>query len=371
MRCCAGVVLNYFLDSGLNKAPLLFSGTGCAAVAILLGAMAHLQSQKQAPAEGDADLQLVVHSQRMQSTGGHLGNDRVVTPAGQSHIHLTAVRSKGSQAARQASAGEVNGEHRQPSAAVQAGRPADDALREGDRVAGAAQSTTQAQHAMALRVRQRRIEASTAAPDAAPQAADDEDDAKRSIGAASHSRYTGLAIAVFGGVVYSLFSPAFNVASNDPFHLLPPGVPALSIYATNFYFAASFTAFSVALNVLFLYRPPLGTQKSGLAAYLRDNDGRLWSVAAGLLAVLGDGTQFMSGQVAGYAAATVVQVRRPVSYSCCWLAAEASARVQTGMQYCRWGTALHGMSTLQLWGTRCRSACAGRHSIRTTACRAA
>jgi hypothetical protein len=31
--------------------------------------------------------------------------------------------------------------------------------------------------------------------------------------------------------------------------------------------------------------------------YVTDNDGRLWSIASGLLAALGDGTELMAGQV--------------------------------------------------------------------------
>ena len=58
-------------------------------------------------------------------------------------------------------------------------------------------------------------------------------------------RYLGLIVAAVGGLVYAFFSPAFNVATNDNFGVLPPGVPPLSIYATDFYFAAGFTSISV------------------------------------------------------------------------------------------------------------------------------
>jgi len=59
------------------------------------------------------------------------------------------------------------------------------------------------------------------------------------------ARYIGLIVAFAGGGVYAFFAPAFNVATNDNFGLLAPGVPPLSIYATDFYFAAGFTGISL------------------------------------------------------------------------------------------------------------------------------
>ena len=70
-------------------------------------------------------------------------------------------------------------------------------------------------------------------------------------------RYIGLIVAFAGGGVYAFFAPAFNVATNDNFGLLAPGVPPLSIYATDFYFAAGFTGIS-------LVRPPIPAQASAL-----------------------------------------------------------------------------------------------------------
>ena len=52
-------------------------------------------------------------------------------------------------------------------------------------------------------------------------------------------------MAFAGGGVYAFFAPAFNIATNDNFGLLAPGVPPLSIYATDFYFAAGFTGISL------------------------------------------------------------------------------------------------------------------------------
>lgn len=41
----AGVSLNYKLDSGLNDPRVLFPGMACAAVAILVGGLAHIENQ--------------------------------------------------------------------------------------------------------------------------------------------------------------------------------------------------------------------------------------------------------------------------------------------------------------------------------------
>lgn len=41
-----GVSLNYRLDSGLNDARILFPGTACAAIAIIVGGLAHIENQK-------------------------------------------------------------------------------------------------------------------------------------------------------------------------------------------------------------------------------------------------------------------------------------------------------------------------------------
>lgn len=109
-----------------------------------------------------------------------------------------------------------------------------------------------------------------------------------------------------GGVIYGCFMPAFQIAANDPFKLLPPPTHPLSVYTTYFWFAVSFTGVSGATNILLMYRPPLGIKPSSLGSYLRDNRGRALSVFSGMLAGAGDLCQFMGGQTAGYAAAMMV-----------------------------------------------------------------
>lgn len=103
----------------------------------------------------------------------------------------------------------------------------------------------------------------------------------------------------------SFFLPAFQVATNDPLHLLPPGVPPLTIYTAYFYFSLAFTSVSFAVSVWLMHRP-WRTQPSSLGAWLSDHHCRGWSVLSGVLAAAGDYTLWHGGQVAGYAAATMV-----------------------------------------------------------------
>lgn len=118
----------------------------------------------------------------------------------------------------------------------------------------------------------------------------------------------GLGIAFLTGLCYALFSPLFNLAVNDQFHLLKPGVPHLSVYATFFYFSTAFFIVAVSLNIFFLYNPVMGLPKSSLSAYVVDFKGRHLAVIAGLVCGFGNVCQFMGGQAAGYAAADAVQV---------------------------------------------------------------
>lgn len=105
----------------------------------------------------------------------------------------------------------------------------------------------------------------------------------------------------------SLFSPAFNLATNDQWHALPAGVPHLAVYTAFFYFSVSCFAVNVVLNVLLLYRPMAGAPRSSFRAYIGDWNGRWWALLAGLIGGFGNGLQFMGGQAAGYAAADAVQ----------------------------------------------------------------
>lgn len=122
------------------------------------------------------------------------------------------------------------------------------------------------------------------------------------------SQFVGLAIVLTAGACYSIFSPAFNLSTNDQWHKLDEGVDHLVVYTAFFYFSVAFFACAVFINVIFLYYPAFGVPKSSLTAYARDWKGREIAWLAGTLCGWGNGFQFMGGQAAGYAAADAVQV---------------------------------------------------------------
>ena len=128
-----------------------------------------------------------------------------------------------------------------------------------------------------------------------------------------HTNLYGLLIAIVGGTIYSLFTPAFNIAVNDPFHLLPSSVPPLSVYCANFYFAIGLFSSSSIFNVFSMQYPVFSSTQSNAWKYIKDNDGRLWCLLAGFLAWLGDLSQFLGGQLVGYSTALLVQAYPLVS----------------------------------------------------------
>ncbi|XP_038893122.1 ureide permease 1-like [Benincasa hispida] len=136
---------------------------------------------------------------------------------------------------------------------------------------------------------------------------------RRSIKVFGKSTFIGLFLTFFAGVCFSLFSPAFNLATNDQWHALKEGVPHLNVYTAFFYFSVSCFVLAVILNVVFLYRPIIDLPKTTFKAYLNDWNGRGWALLAGFLCGFGNGLQFMGGQAAGYAAADAVQALPLVS----------------------------------------------------------
>ncbi|XP_062111457.1 ureide permease 1-like [Humulus lupulus] len=136
---------------------------------------------------------------------------------------------------------------------------------------------------------------------------------RRSIKVFGRNTLIGLAICFFAGVCFSLFSPAFNLATNDQWHTLKDGVPHLVVYTAFFYFSVSCFVIAIILNTTFLYYPVLDLPKSSFKAYVNDWNGRGWAFLAGLLCGFGNGLQFMGGQAAGYAAADAVQALPLVS----------------------------------------------------------
>ncbi|XP_057493806.1 LOW QUALITY PROTEIN: ureide permease 1-like [Actinidia eriantha] len=136
---------------------------------------------------------------------------------------------------------------------------------------------------------------------------------RRAIKVFGKSTMIGLTITFFAGVCFSLFSPAFNLATNDQWNTLKDGVPHLSVYTAFFYFSVSCFVIAIVLNISFLYHPVLNLPRSSVRAYLTDWNGRGWAFLAGFLCGFGNGLQFMGGQAAGYAAADAVQALPLVS----------------------------------------------------------
>ncbi|KAG2302014.1 hypothetical protein Bca52824_030665 [Brassica carinata] len=136
---------------------------------------------------------------------------------------------------------------------------------------------------------------------------------KRAIKVFGKSILIGLFLTLFAGTCLSLFSPAFNLATNDQWSTLPKGVPKLVVYTAFFYFSIAGFLIALILNLIFLYRPVAGLARSSLKKYVKDSKGRSWAVFAGFLCGFGNGLQFMGGQAAGYAAADSVQALPLVS----------------------------------------------------------
>ncbi|CAN6283308.1 unnamed protein product [Urochloa humidicola] len=129
---------------------------------------------------------------------------------------------------------------------------------------------------------------------------------RRSIKVIGSSKLLGIGLAFFAGLCFSIFAPAFNLATNDQWHVLKKDVPHLVVY-TFFYFSVSGFVLGFCVNVWFLYRPLVGVPKSTIGAYINDWNGRHWALLAGLLCGFANGFQFMGGQAAGFATADVVQ----------------------------------------------------------------
>ncbi|TVU25882.1 hypothetical protein EJB05_28399 [Eragrostis curvula] len=123
---------------------------------------------------------------------------------------------------------------------------------------------------------------------------------------AGSSSFIGLTIVLFAGVCCFIFSPAFNLASNDQWHVLKKGVPHLVVYTAFFYFYLSGFVLAICVNVWLLYRPIAGVPASTIGAYLKDWNGRHWALLSGLLCGFCNAFQFMGGQAAGFATADAV-----------------------------------------------------------------
>lgn len=122
---------------------------------------------------------------------------------------------------------------------------------------------------------------------------------------------TGMTVALVGGLCFGFFSPAFNIAVNDPFGVSNFG-SGLSVAAANACFAVAFAANSVLWNLFLMWRPPPGAcppiPPSKLHEYLNSSCAdRVMALSAGVVCALGNVLQFQGESMAGFAAADLVQ----------------------------------------------------------------
>ncbi|KAK1383535.1 Ureide permease [Heracleum sosnowskyi] len=215
-----GTTLNYFLDDRINKAGILFPGVGCFLVAICLGSAVHSSNS----ADNAAKLEGLSYDHAEGAGAVQLS----------SHKDISSFKNKDMNSYKDGMK----------------------YLESGNEEAEKAKAGT-ADFLIKL-------------------------ENTRSIKVYGQSILIGLVITLFAGCCFSLFSPAFNLATNDQWKTMKSGVPHLS-------------------------------PKSSMTKYINDWNGRYWAFFAGILCGLGNGLQFMGGQAAGYAAADAVQALPLVS----------------------------------------------------------
>lgn len=258
-----GTTINYFLDDRINNAAVLFPGVGCFLIAAITG--------------------LFLHASNMDDVRAKLG-----TKAGGWLSKANLVSSN---------ADEIKEEQALDDSAKPVPQPT-----YKDEEGGKLERTSlpPGAHAYADRGNSEFL---TSVED------------RRAIKTGRRGALIGGLLLLGVGGSYILFSPAFNLATNDQWHKLQPGVPKLVVYTAFFYFSTAFFFMSFVVNVYFLYFPILGIPKSSISAWLADwsGSGRFFALLAGAICGLGNTFQFMGGQAAGYAAADAVQALPLVS----------------------------------------------------------
>jgi hypothetical protein len=124
----------------------------------------------------------------------------------------------------------------------------------------------------------------------------------------THSPRLALIVSVFGGCCFGFFSPAFNVAVNDPFGF--SGGTPLSVPLANLWFSVAFAVASFAGNVPLMYHPPsqFGMLETTVSEYCRETlSERKLAIFAGLLCGSANLLQFQGGSLVGFATADLVQ----------------------------------------------------------------
>ena len=123
----------------------------------------------------------------------------------------------------------------------------------------------------------------------------------------------GLVIAFGGGLCFGFFSPAFNVAANNPFGWGANGEMkasgGLSVASANLWFSLAFTLASILWNVCLMRDPPRGVDPSTIQRYLSERliQDRAFAILAGLICAGGNVLQFQGGHLAGFATSDLVQ----------------------------------------------------------------
>lgn len=126
-----------------------------------------------------------------------------------------------------------------------------------------------------------------------------------------------LVVAMLGGCCFGFFSPAFNIAVNNPFHWNGEG--ALGVPEANLWFSLAFGLASVVGNLPLMYRPPSasGLSRVMVCEYFNEPiSQRKLAIIAGLLCGSANLLQFKGGSLVGFATADLVQAFPIVST--CW-----------------------------------------------------
>lgn len=123
--------------------------------------------------------------------------------------------------------------------------------------------------------------------------------------ASRQSKFSGLLVAVLGGLAFGFFSPLFNIAVNDPFGW---SIHPQSVTVTNAWFSSAFVATSIVTNVSYLY-----WHSPSILSIWRSHHVHKLAYIAGIVCGLGNILQFLGGKRVGYATADLVQAYPIVS----------------------------------------------------------
>ncbi len=119
----------------------------------------------------------------------------------------------------------------------------------------------------------------------------------------------GFIVAFLGGVCIGFFTPAFNIAVNDPLNWYANNGGGLPVPCANLWFAFAFAACSVIANLSLMKCTKYSSlAPTGWQNYLLENvEERKQAWTAGIICAFGNWLQFEGGFLAGFAAADMVQ----------------------------------------------------------------